>query len=577
MIETLRIADLAVVERAEIEFGPGLNVLTGETGAGKSLVLGALALLAGGRASSEVVREGAEEARVEAVFRTERLPELVAELAERGLAPEDHSLVVARSVGRGGRSRAQVGGRLVPAASLTELFAGRLEISSQHESQALRRAGSHARLLDAFGGLEAERRAVEQAWTTLRAVREERRRLVAEAEERARRADFLTFQLREIDEAQLVPGQWAALEAEHARRVHAERLRGEALAGAGRLVGDPALEDAAAAADLVAEAARRAEEIARLDAGGQELAARLRAAHAELVDVAAELERYASGIEADPERLAQVEERLRQLERLRRKYGGTEDAVLRARDELAREQVGLQGHDERVRELEQREGPLREELVQAAQGLSRGRAAAARRLEGSLEDALAGLAMPRARLSVALEPAPVLDEMPCAASGAELVEFRFAANPGEPPRPLQRVASGGELSRLFLALKNALRRSETGMVLVFDEVDAGIAGRAADRVGRVLAELAREHQVLCITHLPQIAAFADTHLRVEKEMGAGRTRTSVLPLGESGRVEEIARMAGGEAVSEATRRHARELLRSRRTPRRARPPPPPPR
>ncbi len=577
MIETLRIADLAVVEQAEIEFGPGLNVLTGETGAGKSLVLGALALLAGGRAWSDAVRDGSSEARVEAVFRTEGLPELEAELRARDLADEDGVLVVSRIVSRGGRSRAQVAGRLVPVSTLAELFAGRLEISSQHESQALRRPERHGRLLDAFGGLLERRHALEAAYEELRAVRAERARLAAEAEERARRADFVAFQLREIEEAELEPGEFATREAEHARLAHAERLRAEAMAAASSLTGDPTLGDAAAAADLAGQAARRLEEVASLDPRLGELAERIRNAQAELADVGADLERYGAGVEVDPGRLAQVEERLQLLERLRRKYGGTEQAIGQTREALSAEQASLTGSDERLRELEEREAPLREALEREALALSRGRARAARRLASQVQAALAALDMPRARLEVALDAAPAPEGMPCGPGGAESPELRFAANPGDAPRPLQRVASGGELSRVFLALKNVLRRSDAGMVLVFDEVDAGVSGRAADRVGRVLGELAAEHQVLCITHLPQIAARGETHLRVAKAVRDRRAHAEVRPLGEKERVEEIARMAGGEAITDATRRHARELLRGRRRVRGARTPPPPPR
>jgi len=562
LIETLRIANLAVVERAEIEFGPGLNVLTGETGAGKSIVLGALSLLAGARAAAEAVREGAEEARVEAVFRTEALPDLEALLAARGLDVSDHELVVSRSVSRSGRSRAQVAGRLVPVSVLAELFAGRLEISSQHESQALRRAESHGRLLDGFAALLERRAEVERGHAALRAARAERARLEAEAEERVRRQDFLAFQLGEIDGVGLAPGELEALPAEHARLAHAEELRAAAGAAALRLSGDAAQPDVVGACDLLADAVRGLEPLREIDPRLAALADRLRAAGSELADAARELERYADAVEVDPGRRAALEERLAELERLRRKYGRTEPEIDAQRARIAAELAGIAGSDERVRSLSASEVSLRAALAAAAEALSAGRKRSAAQLSREVEAALRELEMPDARLAVALEPVLAVDGLPCGPAGAEQVELLFAASGGENPRPLRKIASGGELSRVFLALKNALRRGEAGMVLVFDEVDAGVGGRTADRVGAVLAELAAEHQVLCITHLPQIAARATTHLRVAKAARGGRSVARVARLGPEERIEELARMAGGEAVTDATRRHARELLRA---------------
>lgn len=561
MIETLRIERLAVIDRAELEFGPGLNVLTGETGAGKSIVRASLALLAGARASAESIREGAEDAVVEAVFRTDRLPDLEARLGEHGLEPDGHELVVRRALSRSGRSRASVAGQLVPISLLADLFAGRVEISSQHESQALLRPEVHGRLLDAAGGLAGEREAVAAAYAALRDCRAEHARLSEAAAERARREDFLAFQVREIDEAKLVPGEQEELAAERRRLRHAERLGAEAAGAAACLTGDPIVADAPAATDLVGRAEGLLEVLAELDPRLGTLAERLAAAGSELRDVAGDLERYASSIEADPARLSEVEERLAALERLERKYGADLEEVLAFRDRSAAELAALAGSDERLAALGREAETLTARLAERATSLSRGRARAARRLERDLEAALRELEMPEARFAIGLEPAAAPAGMPCGPAGAEAPEFRFSANPGEPPRELRRVASGGELSRVFLALKNVLRRAEGSMVLVFDEVDAGVGGRVADRVGRVLGELAAEHQVICISHLPQIAALAHAHFRVTKAAAGGRTATRVERLAEAERVEEIARMAGGAKVSEATRRHARELLR----------------
>jgi DNA repair protein RecN (Recombination protein N) len=561
VIESLRIANLAVVEEVELEFGPGLNVLTGETGAGKSIVLGALGLLAGGRASADAVRRGAEQGVVEAVFRTRALPELEAELAARGLPLGDGELVVHRSVSRSGRSRARVAGELVPLATLQELLSGRIEISSQHSSQSLLRVESHGRLLDASGDLLAVRDGVAHRFAALQEARAELASLRSRSEERERRRDFAAFQLAEIEAANLEPGELERLGAEQARLAHAEELRREG-AGAVRALSGDALESGSeGAADLVARARRGLEEAAELDPSLAPQVARLAALDAELRDAALDLERWADGIEVDPERLGEVEERIGRVEKLRRKYGHTIQAVLATRDELAAELASLEGAGDRTAELEERCGRLAAELEREAARLSRGRAEAARALSARVEELLRDLGMPKARFGVELGPAAAPEGLPCGPGGLEAPVFSFAANPGEPLRPLHKVASGGELSRVFLALRGALRRAAAGMVLVFDEVDAGIGGGVAERVGRCLAELAADHQVLCITHLPQIAACADLHFLVEKADRRGRSGVRVVRVEGPERVQEIARMAGGAVVSEATRRHAADLLR----------------
>jgi len=569
VIESLRIEGVKIVEEAELEFGPGLNVLTGETGAGKSIVLGALDLLVGGRASPDAVRDGAESGSVEAVFRTEALPDLEAALQERGFAEPgedpEHELVVHRTLSSKGRSRSRVAGQLVPVSTLAELFSGRVEISSQHSSQALLRPDSHGRFLDAAGGLGAKREAVASRFGAVRALDAELEELRSRAEERARRLDFLSFQLEEIDEVGLVPGELEELEAEHGRLAHAGRLREEGAAATAALAGDSERPEAAGAADGVAAAARLIEGLRALDPSLGELGERLSGLDTELRDLAGDLERYVDGIESDPARLEAVEERLAQVERLRRKYGSSESEILAFREQVASELDSIGGADQQEEELCTARAAELEALAVAAARLSKGRKKAAKELARSVQGSLADLDMPEATFSVALEPAPAPRGMPCGAGGAEAPEFCFSANKGEPLRSLQKVASGGEISRVFLAVKNGLRRAGAGMVLVFDEVDAGIGGRAAERVGRALAELARHHQVICITHLPQIAAFADVHFRVEKRERRGRTLAGVSRLEGEARVDEIARMAGGASVSDATRRHARDLLRVKRS------------
>jgi DNA repair protein RecN (Recombination protein N) len=563
LIETLRIGELAIVESAELEFAPGLNVLTGETGAGKSIVLGALALLAGGRAAARAVREGAEQATVEAVFRTTALPELERELDERGLGGDAHELIVRRAISANGRSRAWVAGQQTPIAALGELFAERLEISSQHDSQSLLRTERHAELLDRWGGLEAARERVADEVTRQRVLVAELAELRAATRDREQRRDFLVYQVREIDEAKLASDELDSLLALRSRLSHVDRIGRDGGAALARLVGDPGEPDAAGAGDQLAEAARALRALVALDPELAPVAERLDGALAEVRDLAGDLERRLDGLEADPARLAQVEERLHRIESLRRKYGATIADVLAHRDAAARELAALEGADTREAELEAERAAGRERLVAAAAKLSRGRKRAAAELARAVEPVLRELAMPEARFEVALPPAPAPDDLPCGANGAEAPEFLLSANKGERLQPLRDVASGGELSRAFLALKQALREQSAGMVLVFDEVDAGIGGEAAERVGQRLAELAERHQVLCITHLPQIAAYAHRHFRVAKQAGARRTGVSIAPVTGDERIAEIARMAGGDRAGEAARAYARDLIATR--------------
>ncbi len=571
MIELLRIENLALVESVELEFGAGLNVLTGETGAGKSIVLSALALLAGGRAGTDALRSGAAEGAVEAVFRMDGHQDVARDLARRGLVAEAAfdaeaapELIVRRTLQPGGRGRARVGGQLVPVATLAEVFGGQLEISSQHGSQALRHAETHMLALDAYADKTSLREVVAREVARIGELDREIQALrIAEAD-RARRLDFLEYQRRELEQEDLDPASVAALEAEHRRLTHAERLAEDlALVSAALSGGDgesPAAEQAVATARRALAAARR------LDPDLGPLAERLEALESELQDVSVRAADYLAELEIDPARLGAVEERIARLEKLRRKYGQSALEMGAQRDAIVREIEALAGADARIQALEAERARRVAAANESAAQLSRARAQAAKKLAKAVEAELGDLAMAGARFAVALEPwtpdeaSPGLETGP---AGRERPQFLFSANAGEEPRPIQRVASGGELSRLFLAIKNSLRRADRNMVIVFDEVDAGIGGAVAERVGRVLSELATEHQVLCITHLPQIAAFADRHFVVRKEQAGGRTRTRVARVEGDARIEELARMAGGERVTEVTRQHARALLERR--------------
>jgi DNA repair protein RecN (Recombination protein N) len=567
VILTLRIERMAIVDSADIEFGPGLNVITGETGAGKSIVLGALGLLAGARASAESLRSDAADGLVEAIFRTDCHPELEAELAQHGLEAEPgedaaRELVITRTLSRKGRARTRVAGQTVPVAMLDELFGGRIEISSQRGSQALLDPASQGFMLDAFGDSLALRQELAAQVAEIGALAADLAEIRGTLEENARQQDFLRFQLSEIDAAELEPGQLESLTAEQARLAHAERLREEGATAAGALLGDPSQMEAASAADGIAVARRLLDGLEQLDPALEDVAERLRNCEAELRELGSEVERYVDGIEADPGRLAHVEERLGQLDQLRRKYGDSVEEILAFRDEVAAQLESIEGADARTGALENEIAKAGKRLSKLASQLSEARSKAASKLGRKVQKALRELELPQARFQTKLDPLAPPEGLACGPSGAESVEFLFSANKGERLLPLRKVASGGELSRIFLAVKGALRRVDDGMVLVFDEVDAGMGGRVAERIGRNLAELAERHQVLCITHLPQVAAFAHVHFRVAKAEQGGRTVSRIERLAGDERVEEIARMAGGESVSEATRGHARDLLRA---------------
>lgn len=571
MIELLRIENLALVESVELEFGAGLNVLTGETGAGKSIVLSALALLAGGRVGADALRSGSAEGAVEAVFRMDGHLDVVRDLERRGLLAEapptsedSPELIVRRTLQSGGRGRVRVGGQLVPVATLAEVFGGQLEISSQHGSQALRHAETHVLALDAYANTTSLREIVAREVARIGELDREQKALRTAEEDRARRLDFLEYQRQELEQEDLDPASIASLEAEHRRLTHGERLAEDLATVSSALTG---ADDEGISVERALSAAHRALASAvRMDHDLAPLAERLEALASELQDLAVRAADYLADLDIDPARLAEVETRIGRLEKLRRKYGQSALEIGSQRDAIVREIETLTGADARIRELEAERSRRVATANQTAAELSRARAKAAKKLAKAVEGELGDLAMTGARFTVDLEAwsregaSPGLET---GALGRERPQFLFSANTGEAPRPIQRVASGGELSRLFLAIKNSLRRADRNMVIVFDEVDAGIGGAVAERVGRVLAELSTEHQVLCITHLPQIAAFADRHFVVRKEQAGGRTRTCVARVDGEDRIEELARMAGGEKVTEVTRQHARSLLERR--------------
>ena len=552
MIRTLRVHNLAVIDELELEFAPGLNVITGETGAGKSLLVGAIGLLRGQRASAEAIRSGADEAGVEAIVEG---PELLERARALGLAEEGASeLLVARSITRGGRGRVHVNGSLATAAILGQLFEDALEVTSQGEHQRLLRPEVQVELLDRYGGLEPvcdELARHYQRWTALdRQIRERHSR----AAELARREDQLRFEIEQLDAADPRPGELESLEAERGRLAHVDRLAQHTGAALEVLEGERGVRD------RVAELEARLREAARLDPSLTRARAALDRARLELEEATAELSGYAAELEADPARLERVEARRAELEQLRARYGESVEAMLAYRDRAREELEQIAGGDARTAELEAECEALGRDLERVADALGKGRREAAARLESEVTSELRALDLRRALFEVhfdALEPS---GGAPSGPGGRERARFLLSANPGESTRRLRDAASGGELARLLLSLRNVLRDADRGRVLLFDEVDAGIGGRTAQRVGERLRRLGGRHQVLCITHLPQIAALGEAHTRLVKRVRRGRTATQAERLDGDARVDEIARMASGGRPTAATRAHARELL-----------------
>ena len=552
MLREIRVRNFAVIDAVTAAFGPGLNVLTGETGAGKSMLIDAILLVRGARAQTDVIRTDTEIATVEAVFDVDPHGPVPAVLDDAGLALDDGQLVVRRELAQSGRHRAFVNDSPVTVGLLERLGDHLVEIHGQHEHQRLLEPARQLDLLDRFGDAEQLRERVGDIVSRHRAARAEVERLRAAERDRAQREDLLRFQLSELDGARLREGEEEELRAARRRLQHAERL----IAGLAE-VGGLLDEDESSAASRLHRAGRLLRELARFDPAFAAPADTIDGAGSLIEDALQAVRGLRERVTVTPGRLEEVDERLDALTRLKRKYGDTEAAMLAFRNGVAAELEKLERHEEILAAQEKTLGALEAELTEAAVALSERRRAAADRLAGEAERELRQLGMDRARFAIAVEPGPMTEVGP---RGLDRVEFRLSANPGEEVRPLAKVVSGGELSRTMLALKAVLARADRVPTMIFDEVDAGIGGRVAAVVAQKLARAAEGHQVLCVTHLAPIAARAAHHVRVWKGTRAGRTRVSAEVLTGEARVEEIARMVAGERVTDTARGHARELL-----------------
>jgi DNA repair protein RecN (Recombination protein N) len=563
MLRFLHIANLAIVHDLTLELGPGLNLLTGETGAGKSILVDALELVLGGRSGSDMLRSGAERAFVEAEFDVTSNRAARVFLEERGYPLEAGAIVARREILAHGKGRAFLGGSLAPVSDLKSMGGLLVDLHGQHQQQTLLHPANHRDPLDRHAGLDAQlegmadiSRRLAAAMSRLVSLREGAQRLL-------QRVDALRYRIEEIDRVAPVPGEREALRSER------ELLRNaETILRLSRVAYEALYEGESAALPRLAEAIRSLRELTRFDTGMGETLERAESARADLQEAAVALRDYPSRLNFEPHRLEAIDDRILTLETLLRKHapGGGEEDLLRLRDEATQEIEQLVGGAETVEDLEARVEDLRTETLRHATSLSRARRAAAQALEREVERELVGLAM-RARFAIDFRTRPSAgsglwvegEEVAVDETGYDVVEFLLSANPGEPLAPLASVASGGELSRVMLALEVVLRKDAEARVLVFDEVDTGIGGAVAEAVGRKLAALSRHHQVICVTHLPQIAAHADRHVLVRKRAARGRAEVEVETLDDEGRVQELARMLAGEKITPAALRHAAEM------------------
>ncbi len=564
MLRELFIRNFAIIDDLQIRFSSGLTILSGETGAGKSIIINAVNLLLGSRASGKLIRTGAESAELEALFEIDPESPAAAALVAQGYESTGE-LLLRRVISRSGQNRVYVNGRLSTMQLLADLTEHQASISGQHAHQGLLKEEEHLNILDRFGDLTALRTEVARRYHELLPLIKERRGLEQRKAKQAERIELLRFQEKEIRAAAIEPGEDQDLEQEKNRLKNAEALYALIHGSVENLYSRDG-----AVVERLTEARKSLEKAAAMDPSLSSRAEEIAAAAFRIEDTARDLDAYLDTVRIDENRLEQVEERLDALYKLKRKYGGNLEAVFDRLNAIEQELGEEENLTDRIGETERRIEALRGRLLQAAEELSARRRQAAESLAQTVEQELASLKMEKSRFSVAVgtlpsgEAAdPLLDfnGRNLSESGFDGAAFQIAPNVGEEMKPLAAIASGGELSRVVLALKIILSSSRFVETVVFDEVDAGIGGSAAETVGKKLAELSGTHQVLCITHLPQIAKFGDHHFRISKQVVSGRTVTRITSLNRDERIEELARMLGGEKITQTTLAHARELIR----------------
>jgi DNA repair protein RecN (Recombination protein N) len=549
LIQELRIEDFAIIDRLDLSLDPGLTVFTGETGAGKSILVGAFKLLLGGRSTSDLIRTGADRAVVEALISVPPKSPTLALLTAKNIELDKHEMVIRRVINKNGRSRVTLNGQLITVGMLSDIMRPLIDICGQHEHVALLEAENHIDRVDEFGGLLAVRAEVSRIHSKVIGYESALRALDLGAAERLQREDYLRFQVDEIEGLAPQPGEVGALESEHRRLSSAGRLMDGARQSESELYSMDG-----SVVEVLGRIEQRLTDLARFDEQLGVMSASVGSALAELEDLSRGLERYAEGVSCDPARLYEIDDRLDLLRKLMRKHGGSIEAVLDKQSALVKELGGLTKDETRRADLESSLKAERAILFDLSAKLSVGRKKAALKLARAVETNIQALAMPEARVQIEL-----LALESIGARGGERAEIRIAANPGEPFRPLHKTASGGELSRLLLAFKQVLAEGDCVGAYIFDEVDAGIGGAVADVVGQKLKEVSNKRQVFTVTHLPQVAAYADAHFRVCKKVAQGRTVSRVLALSGKAAREELARMLGGSRITAQTRKLAQEM------------------
>ena len=551
MLLELTLRNFAIIDELTVNFGEGLNILTGETGAGKSVIVDAINLILGEKASTDLIKSDKEEALIEALFGISKKRELKDKLISSGLESKGDEVVIKRVIPRAGRSRVYINGSIATFNLLEQIVEGLVDIFSQQEHQTLLKEERHLEVLDEFGGLGSLTGRVSELYKGTTKLKREIEELERDQKNKIEREDFLRFQCKEIDSVRLEPGEDERLEEERKKLANAERLFSVANEAYGILY-----EGEKAVTDVLKRIRNQIDEVAKIDASLVDVAKSIEKGTIEIQDAAFTLRGYASNISFDPQRLSSIEIRLEEIKKLNRKYGGSIIEILEKRKSLEEELGRISGGGERIEALKKDLERVESGLNNCARELSEKRRQAAGRLMLSVSKELGEVGIKGGKLLVEFEKKPISE------LGFERVSFLFSANPDEKPKPLTRVVSGGELSRIMLVLKEILARVEGGSVLIFDEADSGIGGAVAETVGRKIKNLSKRYQVICITHLPQVAKFADTHFRVTKMFRGNKTRVQIKALNYDERVEELGRMLGGIKVTEKTIEAAREMLKN---------------
>ena len=566
MLRSLYIRDYALIEELEVEFGPGLNIITGETGAGKSIVIGALKMILGERASTELVRSGARKAIIEGMFDEADIP-VVTSLLEANQIDAGEQIIMRREI-TPSQSRAFINDTPATVQLLKEVAANLIDLHGQHEHQSLLRTETHLPMVDQFGGLEPVRKEYHERFEEVSRLERERKSLSARERDLRQQRDLIAFQIQEIDQVDPQPDEEASLRDERRVLEHAEQLF-EATQG----LNERLYASEEAVHDVLVAARNELQELVDIDPSFGELVSEIQSAQAIVAEVARSLQQYNAGIEFNPERLEEIRLRTMAVEGLKRKYGGTLESVIEHRRSIGETFELASDFEGAIARLDEQIAQAGVGLSEAALNLSGKRKEVATRIEEMIESELTALGMNHARFKVRFAVSDDPDgwvtmedgqQVRARADGMDVVEFYISTNVGETPRPLARVASGGEISRIMLALKSILAKSERLPILVFDEIDTGISGAVARRVGRSMADLARFHQIIAITHLPQIAALGDVHLRVSKLVEDGRTKTHMHRLDDEDRAAQVASLIAGGEVTDASLESAKELMATKR-------------